>query len=99
MSVKEIEWNKRMEQWRDSGLSMAAWCRQEEVNIHQMYYWKRKFDQSSEENQPPIEWINISHSNDEGFETPLYITVDHLSIEVRPTVDRRLLSDVLNLLR
>ncbi|WP_407647407.1 IS66 family insertion sequence element accessory protein TnpA [Gracilibacillus salitolerans] len=27
MSDKQLEWETRMNQWTESGLSMAAWCR------------------------------------------------------------------------
>ncbi|KGX86073.1 IS66 family insertion sequence element accessory protein TnpA [Pontibacillus litoralis] len=29
MSDKQLEWETRMDQWCESGLSMAAWCRKE----------------------------------------------------------------------
>lgn len=35
---KRIEWKYRFDEWKASGLSVAAWCREEEVNMHHMYY-------------------------------------------------------------
>ncbi|GAA5417812.1 hypothetical protein Pryu01_02888 [Paraliobacillus ryukyuensis] len=51
-----------MDQWSESDLSMAAWCRKENINIHQMYYWKRKFDQQTD-NPSSSDWLEISHSD------------------------------------
>ncbi|WP_408634708.1 IS66 family insertion sequence element accessory protein TnpA [Oceanobacillus manasiensis] len=31
MSDKLLEWQSRMDQWRESDLSKAAWCRQENI--------------------------------------------------------------------
>ncbi|MFC4557313.1 hypothetical protein ACFO3D_03710 [Virgibacillus kekensis] len=60
MSDKHLEWETRMDQWCESGLSMAAWCRKENINIHQMYYWKRKFDQQTD-NTSSTDWCKSAH--------------------------------------
>jgi len=36
-------WQERVDQYRASGMSVAAWCRENEVSEQQMYYWLRKF--------------------------------------------------------
>lgn len=98
MSDKQLEWETRMDQWGESGLSMAAWCRKENINIHQMYYWKRKFDQQTD-NPSSGDWLEISHSANIDEHSSIIIKIDKLSVEVRPQVDRQLLSDVLHLLK
>ncbi len=35
-------WEQRLEQWRKSGLSQVNWCRQQNLNAHQLTYWKLK---------------------------------------------------------
>ncbi|WP_280771838.1 IS66 family insertion sequence element accessory protein TnpA [Salipaludibacillus daqingensis] len=97
MSDKQLEWHTRMDQWGESGLSMAAWCRQENINIHQMYYWKRKFDQQTDNST--IDWLDISQSSYIGDSSSIIIKIDKLLVEVNPQVDRQLLSDVLHLLK
>ena len=60
MSEKQLNWQARLETCRASGMSMAAWCRQEDVNVHQMYYWKRKFDQNSPlDDEKTKEWLTV----------------------------------------
>lgn len=98
MSGKKLEWETRMEQWRESGLSMAAWCRKENINIHQMYYWKRKFDQQID-NTSSSDWLEVSHPANFVEHSSIIIKVDKLSLEVNPQVDRQLLSDVMHLLK
>lgn len=41
MSEKQLNWRTRLETCRASDMSMAAWCRQEDVNVCQIYCWKR----------------------------------------------------------
>lgn len=101
MSEKQIEWQDRLSPCRQSGMSIAAWCRQENINIHQMYYWKRKFDQEtrliSEDNT--TEWLSLSSSSNDDEDAAILIRLDHLSVEIKPHVDRQLLSDVIHLLK
>ena len=35
------QWEKRIARWRVSGLSMAACCREHEVNYAQLVWWRR----------------------------------------------------------
>ncbi|WP_112182120.1 MULTISPECIES: hypothetical protein [Paraliobacillus] len=97
MSDKQLEWEASMDQWSDSGLSMAAWYRKKNINIHQMYYWKRKFDQQTD-NISSSNWLEISHSANIDEHSSIIIKIDKLSVEVKPQVDRQLVSDVLHLL-
>ncbi|MCC2252611.1 hypothetical protein JUJ52_22025 [Virgibacillus sp. AGTR] len=98
MSDKHLEWQSRMDQWRESRLSIAAWCRKENINTHQMYYWKRKFDQQRD-TPSSTDWVEISQSVNNDECPSLVIKIDKLLVEVKPQVDRQLLSDVLHLLK
>ena len=40
---RRLMWQERVDQYRASGMSVAAWCRENEVSEQQMYYWLRKF--------------------------------------------------------
>ena len=40
--VKLQEWAARIQDCRSSGLSVRAWCRQEEVNAATYYRWERE---------------------------------------------------------
>ena len=35
------QWEKRIARWRASGESMAAYCREHEVNYAQLVWWRR----------------------------------------------------------
>jgi transposase-like protein len=36
-------WQKRVRRYSRSGLTVAAFCAQEEVSVASFYYWRRKF--------------------------------------------------------
>ena len=40
--VKLQEWAARIQDCRSSGLSVRAWCRQEEINAATYYRWERR---------------------------------------------------------
>lgn len=35
-------WQQHIEHWRDTGLSGAAFCKQQSLSYHQFVYWRRK---------------------------------------------------------
>lgn len=97
MTDKQLEWQKRLEKWHASGMSIAAWCRQEKIDSQQMYYWKKKYSQPDVEKT--IDWVSLSNIPLEEGDSSLTIKLDQLIVEIQPHVDRQLLSDVIHLLR
>jgi hypothetical protein len=41
---RRAEWQAAFERWQASGLSKAAFCRREALNVTQFYYWCGVFD-------------------------------------------------------
>lgn len=37
------QWKERVKNQRESGLTIAAWCRQNNFTSHTFYYWRDKF--------------------------------------------------------
>jgi|SRR5690625_902948 len=104
-SDKRITWKSRFEAWKASGLSAAAWCREQDVKVHQMYYWIQKFEddgEAFEEEATGTKWLPIQvdypSATNEG-EAPVFIHFGSLSVEVRPGANMSVLSDVVDLLR
>lgn len=88
---KRIEWKTRYDAWKESEQSIAKWCRDQEVNVHQMYYWVKRFenDQASPELKP-TQWMTVQVDNGalslEGQES-ITIHVGAITVEVRPRTD------------
>jgi hypothetical protein len=40
---KAAFWKRHLAAWRDSGLSQAAYCRQQDVSLSSFGYWRGKF--------------------------------------------------------
>ena len=54
MSEKTTErrklWKNRLEEWRSSGKSVAAWCRENGFCYQTVLGWRKRFGEKSEEN-------------------------------------------------
>ena len=41
-TVKLLKWQQRLKKLKNSGLTVAAFCRQEEISATSFYYWSRR---------------------------------------------------------
>ncbi|WP_096273227.1 IS66 family insertion sequence element accessory protein TnpA [Paucisalibacillus globulus] len=100
---KRIEWKARFDAWKASGLSVAGWCREQGVNIHQMYYWVRNFgDDQTTVQETDTQWLTVDMKDgptNYSGQDPIIIHFDAISVEVRPNADMGLLSDVVGILK
>lgn len=39
---KRLEWQERIQTQRESGLSIAQWCKENQIPTHVFYYWKSR---------------------------------------------------------
>lgn len=39
---RRLAWQHRLDRFASSGLSVAAFCRQEQISVQSFYYWKRR---------------------------------------------------------
>lgn len=99
---KRIEWKTRYDTWKQSGKSIAEWCRNEGIKGHQMYYWVRQFeDQMTSSEVKSTHWLTVPleeesfSSQDQGT---IFVHTGCFSVEVRSGANMRLLSDILDIM-
>ncbi|WP_225220793.1 IS66 family insertion sequence element accessory protein TnpA [Bacillus norwichensis] len=58
---KRIEWKARYDALKKSGQSVAAWCRDQEIKVHQMYYWVQQFERGNINSGTPAQtqWLTV----------------------------------------
>lgn len=93
-------WYERVEEYRASGLSVAAWCREHEVKEHQMRYWLRRFSPSLEPDATATTWlpVKVRDKGDSGDPDVIVVRVGDVAVEVRSGFDRTLLVAVVETL-
>lgn len=95
------EWRGRVASYRESGMRVAAWCREHRIVEHQMRYWLERYPVDERAASPNSSWIALAL----GSEAPpkagagLLVHVGRASIEVLPGFDRALLADVLSVVK
>ncbi|WP_144463764.1 IS66 family insertion sequence element accessory protein TnpA [Siminovitchia fortis] len=101
---KRIEWKARYYAWKESGQSVAKWCRDQEIQVHQMYYWVRQFKRGggSEETSAQTQWLTVQVDEEalpSSGQGPILLHFGAISVEVRTGANMGLLSDVVHVLQ
>lgn len=100
---KRIEWKERYEAWKASGLSIAEWCRDQEIKDHQMYYWVQQFERDDSMETPvETQWLAVQVDEEpipSSGQGPILLHFGAVSVEVRPGANMSLLSDVVHVLQ
>ena len=87
---------KKIDEQHSSNLSIPAWCRQNEINIHVFRYWQKKLDHVSSLSRSAFAEINST--NDEAF-TGVIMEYQGISIHVHPHFDSLTLKRCLGVLK
>ncbi|GIW96486.1 MAG: hypothetical protein KatS3mg110_4527 [Pirellulaceae bacterium] len=61
-SRKSREWTNRLSRFKNSGLSVAEFCRKERVSVATFYYWKRRLHGPSSGSERPKATVSATHS-------------------------------------
>ena len=86
------QWTEKIADWRASGLSIAAWCRQNDEGYYRFLYWRKRL-------QPKVQpttgrFVELT------FETSsLAVECNGMTLHIERGFDRELLRDVLSVLK
>src|SRR5690606_22532895 len=101
---RRLMWQERVDQCRASGMSVAAWCRENEVPEQQMYYWLRKFpSEEADAVEDDIQWIQLGRWDRQAAlrmtgDSAVRIHIGRAMVEVRPGFAPALLRGVVKVL-
>lgn len=87
---RRVMWRRFLAEQQASGLSVTAWCYQQNIQEGTFYYWRKRLTESTP--SPGPQWVTVSTS---GVGTPLTLRVGRVAIEVSAGFDPHLLADVL----
>lgn len=93
-------WESRIAEFKASGQTAKAWCAAQELKVHQLYYWFRKFKSENKYVEKELQWLSVEIGALETTEPQeaLPIRVGKATIEVRRGFDPQLLLDVVKTL-
>lgn len=95
-------WQARVAAYRGSGQTVAAWCRSQGINAHQMYYWIQRLNASAPPSaSKPARWLPLVVEDQETSSAGkgLLVRVGPAVIEVPAGFDPELLTAVVRVLK
>ncbi|MFC5773218.1 MULTISPECIES: IS66 family insertion sequence element accessory protein TnpA [Ectobacillus] len=103
MSIAERKelWSQRIQDFRNSGQTQAAWCEANEVSLNQLKYWLKQIPISEKQaNTSGLQWVKVSSVGTilQEEQEILRITVGAASVEVKPGFTPSFLADVVRTL-
>jgi hypothetical protein len=95
MSSPISEWSAKISAWRQSGLTVAAWCRTNSVSYYRFLYWRKRLPELDHREGGSFVQLNVAAANPHNISLECNGVTVHLSSGFDP----ELLGDVLSLLR
>ena len=92
MSALTHEWTEKLADWSSSGLSIAAWCRQNGAGYHQFLYWRKRLGTRSPDGSGRFVALRVHQPS-------LRLECNGMIIHIEHDFDRDLLSDLLTALK
>ena len=104
--AKLQEWSARIQDCRSSGLSVRAWCRQEEINAATYYRWERELltaaDQAPCSAVPAVTFAELpapKRGSRNAAERSATLHIGNASLDIYPGCDAEQLKMLVELLR
>lgn len=85
------QWAEKITAWRESGLSIAAWCRQNDEGYHRFLYWRKRLEPKT---QRCGGFVELSFGS-----SSLAVECNGVTLHIEHGFDRDLLRDVLAVLK
>jgi hypothetical protein len=98
--ARREEWRRRVDEFRASGQSAAAWCAAQGIKPQLMYYWLKRFPTTEDMVVANIEtqWLPVHVSDDCSRSAvgngSLLLRIGDAVVEVNPDFNPRLFADV-----
>lgn len=91
----QIQWQKRVSDYKKSGLSARVWCDEAGISFSSLKYWITKFNKANEKSGK-TKWAQVEIIDTAPHvSSKIIIHVGAVRIEVLSDFDKALLTDVL----
>ena len=94
-------WAERIAECRSSGMSVRAWCRENEISEKTYYYWQRKLYQQMISSTQRVDFAEIPRGLQTGQSTgaAAKVCLSGATIEVYPRADAQMIRVILETLK
>ena len=94
MPSPTVKWTDRITAWQQSGLTVAAWCRNNCVSYHSFLYWRKRLQ--GEKVREGGNFIKLSVA---ATRSPISLECNGITVHVSAGFDPTLLRNLLSLLK
>ena len=96
---KEQYWASHIADWRASGLSQAAYCKQHYLSKSTFGHWKRKLaDQNTQSEAPVVVPVTFERPSPTNFAKPIRLHAAGFQLEIEAGFCEQTLRDLLSVL-
>jgi len=101
LEQKRSYWKQQIEQWQQTGLSQAEYCRRNNLKHHQLVYWKKRYSNTQTEvSFVPLRLEDLLDIPAQSDRAALCLLIDnHFKVEIRDGFEPQLLRQVVAALR
>jgi hypothetical protein len=101
LEQKRSYWKQHIENWQETGLTQAEYCRRHNLKHHQLVYWKKRFLKTETDvSFVPVKLEDLLDIPAQADHASLYLIINnHLKVEIRAGFDALLLRQVIVALR
>ena len=98
------QWVKIIKQQKNSGMTVTAWCSENNVNLKTYYYWLRKLrltavqGKAEEQSVVPVQ-LNPEHSQARSLDKAIYLQINGVTVEISDGTSPETITAVLTALQ
>lgn len=94
MSTPTTDWTNKITAWQRSGLTVAAWCRNNSVSYHSFLFWRKRLQAEVHREGGRFLELTVTPTS-----SPILLECNGITVHVSSGFDPALLWDVLSLLK
>jgi len=98
LEQKRSYWKQQIEQWQQTGLTQAEYCRRNNLKHHQLVYWKKRYLKTQTE--VSFAAVQLEDLLDIPTQAALTLVIDdHFKVQIAAGFDPQLLRQLIAALR
>lgn len=97
MSGDKLEFRyNQINSFKESGMSVAAWCKENQIKAPTLRYWLHKIEEEETTKSSEDGWVSIALNNPVHTNVaPIVVKVGAFSVEIQPGFDRSTLTEII----
>lgn len=100
LSERQAMWHDRICAFKDSGeTNVAAWCRNNNINVKSMYNWLKKESSLIEQESKETCWIPVQTIANDDVPSSITLKIGQFSVDVKENFNPTLLNEVIGVIQ